>query len=136
MLNYSSQVVIVDDEYLILGTPSSPQQLTFKDYETAIALNQPYHRSVINGPLPTGQVHSFRMALWLEHVGETRSAWTDPSSPSCRDTLRDMASFNRACHESNSPCQSHLLAFCRSVQQNGKVKFYEPYKTKPVICKI
>ena len=76
MIFVHSQVMIVDDEHLILGSPTNHTQLNNKDYEVALALCQPQHPSVMNGPLPTGDVAKFRMSLWLEHMGDTQTSWT------------------------------------------------------------
>ena len=128
MIFVHSQVVIIDDEHLILGSPTSHTQLANKDYEVALALCQPHHPSVMNGPLPTGDVARFRMSLWLEHMGDTQTSWTDPSSRECRERLRFIAQVNRANHDKGVVCESHLLEFCRSVQKSGRTEFYH-FKT-------
>ncbi|KAL5256469.1 hypothetical protein ACHWQZ_G011643 [Mnemiopsis leidyi] len=125
MIFVHSQVFIVDDEHLILGTPTNQTQVSSRDYEVALALSQPGHPSVMNGPLPTGEVAKFRMSLWLEHMGDTQTSWTDPSSRECRERLKFIAQINRANHERGQVCESHLLEFCKTVHQNGRVEFYD-----------
>lgn len=125
MIFVHSQIVIIDDEHLILGTPTHHSQMASKEYEVAVALSQPHHSMVMNGALPMGQIAKFRLSLWLEHTGDTQTAWADPSSRECRERLRFIAQVNRSNQERGLMMESHLLEYCKRVHKNGKTEFYD-----------
>lgn len=73
MVYVHSKLMIVDDEYIVVGSANINQRSLdgTRDSEIAIGAFQPAHTLEGNplGPLPRGQVAGFRRALWLEHLG-------------------------------------------------------------------
>lgn len=73
MIYVHSKLMIVDDEYIVVGSANINQRSLdgTRDSEIAIGAFQPSHTLEGNpmGPLPRGQVAGFRKALFLEHLG-------------------------------------------------------------------
>jgi hypothetical protein len=73
MIYVHSKLMIVDDEYIVVGSANINQRSLdgTRDSEIAIGAFQPGHSmgSSPVGPLPRGQVAGFRKALWKEHLG-------------------------------------------------------------------
>lgn len=73
MVYVHSKLMIVDDEYIVVGSANINQRSLdgTRDSEIAIGAFQPAHSmgSSPQGPLPRGQVAGFRKALWKEHLG-------------------------------------------------------------------
>ena len=73
-MSLHSKLMIVDDEYIILGSANINQRSMdgTRDSEICIGAFQSQHvlqKHTQMGPLPRGQVAGFRRALWLEHLG-------------------------------------------------------------------
>jgi phospholipase D1/2 len=77
MIYVHSKLMIVDDEYIVVGSANINQRSLdgTRDSEIAIGAFQPAHTLEGNskGPLPCGQVAGFRKALFLEHLGVSHS---------------------------------------------------------------
>jgi phospholipase D1/2 len=73
MIYVHSKLMVVDDEYIVVGSANINQRSLdgTRDSEIAIGAFQPAHTlaGTIQGPLPGGQVAGFRKALFLEHLG-------------------------------------------------------------------
>jgi hypothetical protein len=75
MIYVHSKLMIVDDEYILLGSANINQRSLegSRDSEICIGAYQSGHvMANAAGPLPRGQVAGFRKALWLEHLGVSR----------------------------------------------------------------
>jgi hypothetical protein len=67
-----SKLMIVDDEYIVVGSANINQRSLdgTRDSEICIGAHQPAHSMAsTTEPLPRGHVAGFRKALWLEHLG-------------------------------------------------------------------
>jgi phospholipase D1/2 len=72
MIYVHSKLMIVDDEYILLGSANINQRSLegSRDSEICIGAYQSGHvMGSAAAPLPRGQVAGFRKALWLEHIG-------------------------------------------------------------------
>jgi len=73
MIYVHSKLMIVDDEYIVVGSANINQRSLdgTRDSEICIGAFQPAHTLQDNalGPLPQGQVAGFRRVLWKEHLG-------------------------------------------------------------------
>jgi phospholipase D1/2 len=72
MIYVHSKLMIVDDEYILLGSANINQRSLegSRDSEICIGAYQSGHvMGSAAAPLPQGQVAGFRKALWLEHTG-------------------------------------------------------------------
>lgn len=77
-----SKLMIIDDEYIILGSANINERSMAGDRDSEICVEswQPKYKDVGN---PQGQVHKFRMSLWSEHCGQSYPEFIHPNSPAC-----------------------------------------------------
>jgi phospholipase D1/2 len=73
-------MMIVDDEYIIVGSANINQRSMdgTRDTEIAIGAFQPAHTLPgSGGALPKGEVAGFRKVLWKEHCGVSGWGWRE-----------------------------------------------------------
>ncbi|CAF2106938.1 unnamed protein product [Brassica oleracea var. botrytis] len=73
MIYVHAKGMIVDDEYVLMGSANINQRSMAgtKDTEIAMGAYQPHHTLTNKGRHPRGQVYGYRMSLWAEHLGKT-----------------------------------------------------------------
>uniref|UniRef100_A0A2N9HVS8 phospholipase D n=1 Tax=Fagus sylvatica TaxID=28930 RepID=A0A2N9HVS8_FAGSY len=117
--------MIVDDEYVILGSANINQRSMAgtKDTETAMGAYQPHHTWASRKKHPHGQVYGYRMSLWAEHLGKVDTCFKEPESLDCVNTVNEIAEDNwkRYTNESFTLLQGHLLKYPVQVDEDGKV---------------
>ncbi|KAM5574245.1 hypothetical protein ABKV19_013639 [Rosa sericea] len=71
MIYVHSKGMIVDDEYVIVGSANINQRSMegTRDTEIAMGAYQPHHTWARNHSSPFGEIHGYRMSLWAEHTG-------------------------------------------------------------------
>ncbi|EYU24646.1 hypothetical protein MIMGU_mgv1a001477mg [Erythranthe guttata] len=91
MIYVHSKMMIVDDEYIIVGSANINQRSMdgSRDSEIAMGGYQPYHLAGPRGPA-RGGVHGFRMALWYEHMGMLDDSFLHPQSEKCARKVNDI----------------------------------------------
>uniref|UniRef100_A0A0E0JUS8 phospholipase D n=1 Tax=Oryza punctata TaxID=4537 RepID=A0A0E0JUS8_ORYPU len=121
MIYVHSKGMIVDDEYVIVGSANINQRSLAgsRDTEIAVGAYQPHH------PARHGQVHGYRMSLWEEHLGS--SEWPElktPESPECVKLVNDIAKENWARYadeDGAEPMHGHLISYPVVVGGDGKI---------------
>ncbi|KQK07276.1 hypothetical protein BRADI_2g34290v3 [Brachypodium distachyon] len=91
MIYVHTKSMIVDDEYIIVGSANINQRSMdgARDSEIAMGAYQPGHLAATRPA--RGQVHGFRMALWYEHLGMVDEAFQRPESLECVHKVNAMA---------------------------------------------
>lgn len=124
MIYVHAKMMIVDDEYIIVGSANINQRSMdgARDSEIAMGAYQPYHLS-IRQPA-RGQVHGFRMALWYEHLGMLDQTFLTPESEECVQKVNQMADrywdlFSSESLEQDLP--GHMLRYPIDVSADGNV---------------
>ncbi|GLT85331.1 hypothetical protein SLE2022_035220 [Rubroshorea leprosula] len=125
MIYVHSKMMIVDDEYIIVGSANINQRSMdgTRDTEIAMGAYQPYH--IADGQRQArGNVHDFRMALWYEHIGELKESFIFPQSLVCMQQVNEIADRNWDLFTSKNfnqdlPC--HLLRYPIQVHDNGEI---------------
>ncbi|GMI68946.1 ARABIDOPSIS THALIANA PHOSPHOLIPASE D DELTA, phospholipase D delta [Hibiscus trionum] len=124
MIYVHAKGMIVDDEYVIVGSANINQRSMAgtKDTEIAMGAYQP-HYTWANKKHPRGQVHGYRMSLWAEHLGEVNKLFKEPESLDCVKTVNGIAEENwkKFTDAEHSPLQGHLLMYPVQVDIDGKV---------------
>ncbi|CAL4991323.1 unnamed protein product [Urochloa decumbens] len=124
MIYVHSKLMIVDDEYIIIGSANINQRSMDggRDTEIAMGAYQPAHLNA-NGQVARGQVHGFRMSLWYEHLAELKDEFKDPGSLKCVRTVNKMASelWQRYTSDQVSDLHGHLLSYPVDVKRDGTV---------------
>eukprot|EP00898_Chlorokybus_atmophyticus_P004152 jgi/Chlat1/4738/Chrsp300S00815 len=149
MIYVHSKMMMVDDEYIILGSANVNQRSMdgMRDSEIAIGAYQP-HRTMLQsgGELPRGHIHGFRMSLWAEHLGlhALPEVFLRPQSPECVQFVNSVARYNYDVflRDAAFPLpQGHILPYPILVQPDGRVDadprcVYIPDTSVPVLgCK-
>ncbi|XP_031400388.1 phospholipase D delta isoform X1 [Punica granatum] len=125
MIYVHAKGMIVDDEYVILGSANINQRSLAgtKDTEIAMGAYQPHHSWAKKRRHPRGQVYGYRMSLWAEHLGHIEDCFEEPKSLECVRKVNEMADSNWRdfAAENFTPLQGHLLKYPMKVEQDGTV---------------
>ncbi|KAF0910719.1 hypothetical protein E2562_004710 [Oryza meyeriana var. granulata] len=125
MIYVHAKGMIVDDEYVILGSANINQRSLAGSRDTEIAMGayQPHHAWSTKGSHPHGQVYGYRTSLWAEHLGMVDDLFKDPSSLDCVEFVNGVAeeNWNRFTAEEMKTLQGHLLKYPVKVEVDGKI---------------
>ncbi|KAL2477769.1 Phospholipase D beta 1 [Forsythia ovata] len=126
MIYVHSKGMIVDDEYVILGSANINQRSLegTRDTEIAMGAYQPHHTWARKLSSPRGQIYGYRMSLWAEHLGVLEDFYTRPDSVECVRKVRSMGEANWKQFAANeiSEMRGHLLKYPVEVDRKGKVR--------------
>ncbi|KAL6981872.1 Phospholipase D beta 1 [Sarracenia purpurea var. burkii] len=126
MIYVHSKGMIVDDEYVILGSANINQRSMegTRDTEIAMGAYQPHHTWAKNLSNPRGQIYGYRMSLWAEHLRIIEDCFTRPESLECMRKVRLMGEMNWKRFAANevTEMRGHLLKYPVEVDRKGKVK--------------
>ncbi|XWS45611.1 hypothetical protein CRYUN_Cryun15aG0151100 [Craigia yunnanensis] len=88
MIYVHAKGMIIDDEYVIVGSANINQRSMAgtKDTEIAMGAYQPHYTWAEKKKHPRGQVYGYRMSLWAEHLGELNKLFKEPESLECVKT--------------------------------------------------
>ncbi|KAG0456965.1 hypothetical protein HPP92_022122, partial [Vanilla planifolia] len=126
MIYVHSKGMIVDDEYVIVGSANINQRSLegTRDTEIAMGAYQPKHTwgRKISGPC--GQIYGYRMSLWAEHIGTLEECFTRPESLECMRRVRALGEMNwrQFVAEEITDMKGHLLKYPVDVDKKGKVR--------------
>ncbi|KAL6006291.1 Phospholipase D [Asimina triloba] len=124
MIYVHSKMMIVDDEYIIIGSANINQRSMdgAKDSEIAMGAYQPYHLATREPA--RSQIHGFRMALWYEHLGMLDDSFLQPQNVECIRKVNETAEkywdlYTSETLEHDLP--GHLLSYPIGVTSDGTV---------------
>ena len=125
MIYVHSKMMIVDDEYIIVGSANINQRSMdgARDSEIAMGAYQPHHL-VTRNQRAQGQIHGFRMALWYEHLGMLDDSFKRPESSDCAEKVNRSADKYWDLYSSESlerDLPGHLLRYPIGVSSEGDV---------------
>ncbi|KAK3038893.1 hypothetical protein RJ639_028615 [Escallonia herrerae] len=125
MIYVHAKGMIVDDEYVILGSANINQRSMAGSRDTEIAMGayQPHHTWAKKDRHPHGQIYGYRMSLWAEHLGRIDDCFKEPETLFCVDSVNKIAEDNwkRFTAEEFTTLQGHLLKYPVEVDADGKV---------------
>ncbi|XP_074372997.1 phospholipase D delta-like isoform X2 [Apium graveolens] len=135
MVYVHAKGMIVDDEYVMLGSSNINQRSMAGSRDTEIAMGayQNHHTWAKKGKHPRGEVYGYRMSLWAEHLGNIDDCFKEPESLMCVKTVNKIATDNweKFTAEEFMPLQGHLLKYPIQVDSNGKVSSLPGHETFP-----
>lgn len=135
MIYVHAKGMIVDDEYVILGSANINQRSLAGSRDTEIAMGayQPHHTWSKKKRHPHGQVYGYRMSLWAEHLGLTHDCFKDPESLDCVKRVNKIAEDNwkKYTADDYTPLQGHLMKYPVNVDANGKVSSLPGFESFP-----
>ena len=124
MIYVHAKMMIVDDEYIIIGSANINQRSMdgARDSEIAMGAYQPYQLST---RVPArGQIHGFRLSLWYEHLGMLDDTFLQPESLECVSKVNRVADKYWDLYSSESlehDLPGHLLRYPIAVDNEGEV---------------
>lgn len=135
MVYVHAKGMIVDDEYIILGSANINERSMAGSRDTEIAMGayQPHHTWSNKKRHPLGQVYGYRMSLWAEHLGLVDNLFKEPGSLDCVKSVNKIAEDNwkKFTAEDFTLLQGHLLKYPVEVDANGKVSPLPGQETFP-----
>lgn len=125
MIYVHAKGMIVDDEYVILGSANINQRSLdgSRDTEIAMGAYQPHHTWAEKKRHPRGQVYGYRMSLWAEHLAKVDDRFKEPNSLECVRFVNQIAEENwvRFTADEVRPLTGHLLKYPIKVEDDGKI---------------
>nr|XP_043620676.1 phospholipase D beta 1-like [Erigeron canadensis] len=135
MIYVHSKGMIVDDEYVLIGSANINQRSMegTRDTEIAMGAYQPHHTWAKNITDPRGQIYGYRMSLWAEHLGTVCDSFTKPESIECVRQVRSMAeaNWNQFASDEITDMNGHLLKYPVEVVRTGKVRSLPGFENFP-----
>ncbi|KAH9621288.1 hypothetical protein KSS87_013279 [Heliosperma pusillum] len=126
MIYVHSKGMIVDDEYVILGSANINQRSMegTRDTEIAMGAYQSQHTWARKSAHPFGQIYGYRMSLWAEHLGLVEDCFTEPETVECVRRVRTIGEMNWKQFAAEDPREmtGHLLKYPVDVDRRGKVR--------------
>ncbi|KAI3453642.1 hypothetical protein Pfo_010305 [Paulownia fortunei] len=126
MIYVHSKGMIVDDEFVILGSANINQRSLegTRDTEIAMGAYQPHYTWASKHANPHGQIYGYRMSLWAEHTGTLEQCFEQPESLDCVRRIKWMGELNWKQFAANeiSEMRGHLLKYPVEVDRMGKVR--------------
>lgn len=125
MIYVHAKGMVVDDEYVIIGSANINQRSMAGSRDTEIAMGsyQPHHTWGKKKRHPRGQVYGYRMSLWAEHLGMVDKCFKEAETLDCVKRVNAIAGDNwtRFVADDFAPLQGHLMKYPVAVDVNGKV---------------
>ncbi|XP_048433068.1 phospholipase D delta [Pyrus x bretschneideri] len=125
MIYVHAKGMVVDDEYVIIGSANINQRSMAGSRDTEIAMGayQPHHTWGKKKRHPRGQVYGYRMSLWAEHLGMVDKCFKEAETLDCVKRVNAIAGDNwtRFVADDFAPLQGHLMKYPAAVDVNGKV---------------
>ncbi|CAN0847886.1 Phospholipase D delta [Linum grandiflorum] len=135
MIYVHAKGMIVDDEYVIIGSANINQRSMSGSRDTEIAMGgyQPNHTWGNKKRHPRGQVYGYRMSLWAEHLGKVEEVYKEPGSVECVKEVNKVAEENweKFTSDKFKALQGHLLKYPVQVDKDGKVNPLPGHETFP-----
>ncbi|GFY80395.1 phospholipase D delta [Actinidia rufa] len=135
MIYVHAKGMVVDDEYVIVGSANINQRSLAGTNDTEIAMGayQPHHTWAQKMQHPHGQIYGYRMSLWAEHLGTVDKSFHDPETLECVKKVNQVADDNwtRYTAPNFMVLQGHLLKYPVLVDADGKVGPLPGYNTFP-----
>ncbi|KAF6151195.1 hypothetical protein GIB67_037403 [Kingdonia uniflora] len=124
MVYVHAKMMIVDDEYIIIGSANINQRSMdgARDSEIAMGAYQPHH--VASQQPARGQIHGFRMSLWYEHLGILGESFRQPESMECVCEVNKIAEKYWELYSSETleyDLPGNLLSYPIGVTSDGSV---------------
>ncbi|KAM7265543.1 hypothetical protein ACFE04_003226 [Oxalis oulophora] len=135
MIYVHAKGMVVDDEYVIIGSANINQRSMegSRDTEIAMGAYQPNFTWAAKKAHPKGQAYGYRMSLWAEHLGYMEDSFGEPQELNCVRSVNTNAKRNWEAFVSEEPKQmrGHLMQYPVRVSQDGKVSSLPGFENFP-----
>ncbi|XP_041993558.1 phospholipase D alpha 1-like [Salvia splendens] len=135
MIYVHSKMMIVDDEYIIVGSANINQRSMDggRDSEIAMGAFQPHHLATDLSPA-RGEIFVLRMALWCEHLLSEDDTFLDPGSLECVRNVNAIADQNWRFYSSDTfgeDIPGHLLSYPIRISSGGEISAIPSFEFFP-----
>ncbi|CAL1385548.1 unnamed protein product [Linum trigynum] len=135
MIYVHAKGMIVDDEYVVIGSANINQRSLdgSRDTEIAMGAYQPAYTWAAKQGHPRSQIYGYRMSLWAEHMGELEEEHREPQSMKCMKSVNKVAKNNWKAFvaEERLPMKGHLMQYPIQVSRDGKVTALPSHESFP-----
>jgi phospholipase D1/2 len=135
MIYVHSKGMVVDDEFVLIGSANINQRSLEGTRDTEIAMGgyQPHYSWAMKGSRPHGQIFGYRMSLWAEHLGFLEQGFEEPENMECVRRVRQLSELNwrQYAAEEVTEMSGHLLKYPVQVDRTGKVSSLPGCETFP-----
>ncbi|GAV61196.1 C2 domain-containing protein/PLDc domain-containing protein/PLD_C domain-containing protein/PLDc_2 domain-containing protein [Cephalotus follicularis] len=135
MIYVHAKGMIVDDEYVIMGSANINQRSLegSRDTEIAMGAYQPNCSWARKKSHPHGQVYGYRMSLWAEHLGHIEDTYCEPQTLECVRNVNQIArrNWNAFVADNVKEMTGHLMQYPVQVSRDGKLTSLPGYDTFP-----
>ncbi|KAL2346716.1 hypothetical protein Fmac_000716 [Flemingia macrophylla] len=128
MIYVHAKMMIVDDEYIIIGSANINQRSMDGARDTEIAMGAFQPRHIAYNEPPRGQIYGFRRALWYEHLGDLNNdsnIFDYPESVECIRFVNQRAEINWDIYSEETFDEHttfhHLIRYPIEVTNNGTI---------------
>lgn len=125
MIYVHAKGMIVDDEYVIMGSANINERSLDGSRDTEIAMGsyQPHHTWAGKQRHPHGQIYGYRMSLWAEHLGLLEDCFNHPQRLECVRRVNELAEtyWDQFTADEVIKMEGHLLKYPLKVEPNGTV---------------
>jgi len=139
-----SKMMIVDDDYIIVGSANINERSLAgdRDSEIAIGAYQPHFTSETCSGQPRGNIHGFRLGLFTSHMRRMLPCFLQPETVECARAINEIAIENWNLFAGEEVVEmephGHLLKYPLAISDTGKVVSlpdspFIPDTTAPVI---
>ncbi|XP_050268439.1 phospholipase D alpha 1-like isoform X3 [Quercus robur] len=136
MIYVHSKMMIVDDEYIIIGSANINQRSMdgARDSEIAMGAYQP--KNLATEGAARGQIYGLRIALWFEHLQLTDmdESFLYPESEKCVNQMNNIAKNNWEIYMKetiDADMKGHLLPYPIQVTRDGKITTLSGFRFFP-----
>ncbi|KAK3028224.1 hypothetical protein RJ639_037558 [Escallonia herrerae] len=135
MIYVHAKGMVVDDEYVMMGSANINQRSLdgSRDTEIAMGAYQPNYTWAGKKDHPRGQVYGYRMSLWAEHLGILENSFHEPQTLECVRRVNKIAQRNWKAFvaEETEQMMGHLMQYPVHVSKSGEVTSLPGYETFP-----
>ncbi|CAN0878527.1 Phospholipase D delta, partial [Linum grandiflorum] len=128
MIYVHAKGMIVDDEYVIIGSANINQRSLdgSRDTEIAMGAYQPAYTW-------SAKIYGYRMSLWAEHMGELEEEYREPQSMKCMKSVNKIAKNNWKAFvaEEMMEMKGHLMQYPIQVSRDGRVTALPGHESFP-----
>ncbi|MED6217523.1 hypothetical protein PIB30_018537 [Stylosanthes scabra] len=131
MVYVHSKFMIVDDQYILIGSANVNQRSMDGERDTEIAIGcyqlSQDNNNEGNNQMSHGEIHAFRMSLWYEHTASSANydLFLEPQSLECVDMMHSIGDKMWEIYIDDEVVDMegvHLVTYPISVTQDGCVK--------------
>ncbi|KAL6208403.1 hypothetical protein ACLB2K_019353 [Fragaria x ananassa] len=123
MIYVHSKMMIVDDEYIIIGSANINQRSMDGSRDSEIAMGAFQTNHLANSTdSARGEIYAFRVSLWYEHLKVLDNSFLHPESTECIQIVNELAQRNWDLFSSDTlhgDLPGHLLRYPVEVSKTG-----------------